>query len=159
MTFEAMLEKLEPMISAHMRKLHIYKEHEQFRQSARVAIWRAWQRFDAEKGDFEPYAFQTIRGALLDELKMSARYEERFVPTEDDALYEQIQGEGCQRTRDFVEFLAPHTTPEECMILHAYYIEGYDHTEIAAMLGMSRAALQKKKSRLLIRLRKEMSRP
>lgn len=155
MKFEEMLEKLEPMISAHMRKLGIYKDHEQFRQSARVAIWRAWERFDPERGEFEPYASQTIRGALLDELKASYKYDEHFVPTENTEIHEFLHEVKPNQTPFILETLEPFLSKEELSILIAYYIDGYSHEEIARAFGMNAAALQKRKSRIITRLRKE----
>ena len=69
MNFEDVLEQYEPMISASMRKLNIYRDHESFRQAGRVALWQAWNRFDETKGNFTPFAYRSIRGAMLDELK------------------------------------------------------------------------------------------
>ncbi|MBO0602533.1 hypothetical protein I2483_12775 [Sporosarcina sp. E16_3] len=69
MNFEDVLEQYEPMISASIRKLNIYRDHENFRQAARVALWQAWNRFDDAKGNFTPFAYRSIRGAMLDELK------------------------------------------------------------------------------------------
>ena len=155
MKFEEMLEKLEPMISAHMRKIGIYKEHEQYRQAARVAIWKAWERFDPAIGDFEPYASQTIRGALLDELKVSYKYDEHFVPTESTEIHEFLHEVKPNRTPLIIETLEPFLTQEELAIIMAYYIDGYSHEEIARAFGMNAAALQKRKSRIITRLRKE----
>jgi len=41
MSFEDVLNQYEPMISASIRKLNIYRDHEQFRQAGRIALWQA----------------------------------------------------------------------------------------------------------------------
>ncbi|WP_350310902.1 MULTISPECIES: sigma factor-like helix-turn-helix DNA-binding protein [Kurthia] len=46
-------------------------------------------------------------------------------------------------------------TQEELAIIIAYYIDGYSHEEIGRAFGMNAAALQKRKSRIITRLRKE----
>ena len=58
MNFEDVLEQYEPMISASIRKLNIYRDHESFRQAGRIALWQAWNRFDEAKGNFTPFAYQ-----------------------------------------------------------------------------------------------------
>lgn len=153
MAFEEMYEKLQPMITAQMRNLNIYKNFEQFRQAANVAIWLAWKKYDAQKGDFEPYASQSIRGALLDELKKSARYEELQVPTEDSQLQMHLESIEDEKNINILEQLTEEINEVEYRILKAYYFERNTHKEIANELNMTAAALQKQKSRLLKRLR------
>lgn len=84
MEFEYVLEQFEPMISACIRKLSIYKNHELYRQEGRIALWKAWVRFDVEKGDFAPYAYRSIYGGMLDELKREKRQEEQVNTVEDE---------------------------------------------------------------------------
>lgn len=153
MTFEEMYEKLQPMITAHMRKLNIYKNFEQFRQVANIAIWLAWEKYDPKKGDFEPYASQSIRGALLDELKKNARYEELHVPTENSHIQMYLERIEDERNINILEHLTEEMTAIEYAILAAYYFKGNTHKEIADELNITAAALQKRKSRLLKRLR------
>ena len=52
MNFEDVLEQYEPMISASIRKLNIYRDHDSFKQAGRVALWQAWHRFDASERKF-----------------------------------------------------------------------------------------------------------
>ena len=85
-TFEEVLIQYEPMISAALRQLNVYRHHDQFRQAGRVALWQAWTRYDEEKGHFAPYASRSIRGALLDLIKSESRFEENVMQTEDDLL-------------------------------------------------------------------------
>ena len=82
--FEDVLKQFEPMISACIRKLSIYKNHELYRQAGRIALWKAWVKFDVEKGDFAPYAYRSIYGGMLDELKSEKRQEEQVDPMEDE---------------------------------------------------------------------------
>ena len=84
--FEEVLEQFEPMISACMRKLSIYKNHQLYRQAGRIALWKAWVKFDEEKGDFAPYAYRSIYGGMLDELKKEKRQEEQTDLVEDEKL-------------------------------------------------------------------------
>lgn len=156
MEFEKMLQQLEPMISAHLRKLHIYKEHAHFRQVARGAIWQAWLKYDSQRGDFPPFASQTIRGALLDELKRLNRYEVHVQPTETSKLQQLQEQEQQPRKKEVLAILQAYTSKIELELLSAYYYEGYSTAEIAKIMNMTVPALQKSRSRLLKRLRKQL---
>lgn len=156
MEFEKIYEQLQPMISAHMRKLHIYKNKEHFRQIANVAIWLAWEKYDPQRGDFEPYASQTIRGALLSELTKSSIYEERYIPMEDQIVTAWIERIEEQQQLESLERALETLTVEERDLLINYYYEGYTHKEMAEKRGITLAALQKRKLRLLVKL-KEMN--
>lgn len=156
MDFEEVLEKFEPMISAHLRKLHIYKNQEQFRQLAREGVWKAWLKFDEEKGDFAPYVSVVIRGTMLDELKRTTRYEGRFVPTKDELLQAAAYEQAFEDEKQLLVELRPYVTADELFILEASYYGDFSNEEIANALHISRAALSKRKSRLLLRLRNEL---
>ena len=82
--FEDVLAQYEPMISATLRKLNIHRDHDSFRQAGRVALWQAWARFDEAKGNFTPFAYRSIRGAMLDELKKENRFEENIAQVDVD---------------------------------------------------------------------------
>lgn len=151
-----MLQSLEPMISAHIKKLHIYKNHEHFRQIARGAIWQAWLKYDARIGDFQPFASQVIRGALLDELKAITRYDTHVQPFETTILQSLKEQEITYEQKQLLHTLRQYTTAFEEEILRAFYYEGYSHAEIAERFNITPTTLQKRKSRLLQRLRKQL---
>lgn len=75
--FEEVANQYAPMISAIIRKLHIYRDFETFRQIGNIALWQAWQRFDDAKGNFTPFAYRSIQGAMLDELKRDTKRNEQ----------------------------------------------------------------------------------
>src|SRR5690606_11779681 len=85
-TFEQILEQYEPMISSILRKTNVYKNHEHFRQSARIALWEAWKKYDAARGHFAPFAYRTIQTTIFTELKKDTQYTERQIPYEKDKL-------------------------------------------------------------------------
>ena len=99
--FEQVLEQFEPMISSAIRKCRIYKNHEFYRQTARIALWKAWENYNDGEGDFAPYAYTCIRGSILDELRRENRYAERYQPEQDD----------------IIEFFAPHVVDSEASII------------------------------------------
>ncbi|MDV6376955.1 sigma-70 family RNA polymerase sigma factor [Sporosarcina sp. GW1-11] len=150
--FEDVLAQYEPMISAVIRKLNIYRDFEQFRQAGRVALWQAWSRFDESKGNFTPFAYRSIYGALLDELKRENRFSEAHTPVETDT----------------VELLAGHTVDEEDCGLNAalktlpleqrqllimLYVENLSQAECAKFFGITVAGVKKRRERILKKLK------
>lgn len=155
LNFEDVLAQYEPMISANIRQLNIYREHEHFRQTGRVALWQAWERFDKEKGGFTPYAYRSIRGAMLDEMKKENRFEERFMPAEDDMLALWID-EGESEEDGWMDGLScavDQLTDDERKLLYWLFIDRYTQAECANRLGISVAGVKKRRERLLKKLR------
>ncbi|GEK35553.1 sigma-70 family RNA polymerase sigma factor [Kurthia sibirica] len=156
--FEVVYKDMQPLIYFILKKLNIYKDHEYYIQTANIALWMAWKNFDAQKGKFSTYAFSSIRGALLTELSKTNKDAERFVATNDFALnkliHDQIDDKDHYEDLHIrYDTICRHVTDIELAILHAYYIENYSMQEIAKMVGQSEAALQKRKWRIVKRLR------
>ncbi|WP_235588607.1 sigma-70 family RNA polymerase sigma factor [Sporosarcina koreensis] len=153
LNFEDVLAQYEPMISANIRQLNIYREHEQYRQAGRVALWLAWTRFDDEKGDFTPFAYRSIRGAMLDELKRESRFEENVMPTTDDVLVYFIGGaagdDGFECLHDAIEQL----DSSEKVFIQWVYLEGCSMAECAERFGISVAGVKKRRERMMKKLR------
>lgn len=155
LNFEDVLAQYEPMISANIRQLNIYREHEQYRQAGRVALWQAWRKFDKEKGNFTPYAYRSIRGAMMDEMMKENRTEERFMPAEDEMLTLWIE-EGVSEEEGWVDRLSQaveQLTEEEKQLLNWLFIERDTQADCAKRLGISVAGVKKRRQRLLEKLR------
>lgn len=156
LVFEDVLTKYEPMISACIRKLHIYKDHEHYRQIGRIALWQAWTRFDGKKGNFTPFAYRTIWGMLLDELKKENRLEQHVVPAEDDLLTHHIDTKGLENEEwgcgldDVIQTLSH----DERTLIQWLFIEACTQAECAKRAGISVAGIKKRRERLLKKLRK-----
>ena len=158
--FEEMLEQFDPMISSIIRKLHIYRDFEHFRQAGRVALWQASTRFDATKGDFAPFAYRSIYGALLDELKRETRFNTVHVPAEDDIL--EIMGidfSSEQSTHPELDDLLSTLETEERQLLALLYGEKRSQAECAAYFGLSVPGVKKRRERLLVKLRTQLTTP
>lgn len=70
-TFTETVVLYEKMIKNQMKKLCIYREYEEYYQCGLIALWRAYEKYEAEKGSFSAYALVTVRGYLLERLKKS----------------------------------------------------------------------------------------
>ena len=153
--FEEVLTKYEPMISYSMRKLNIYRDHENFKQAGRFALWQAWTRYEERKGHFAPFASRSIRGAMLDEIKRESRFVENVMPAEDDilelmsTLEDPVPLEWSERLTTAFELL----TDNEREIIQWLFIEGLTQAECAQKAGISIPGIKKRRERMLVKLR------
>ncbi len=154
-TFDDVLTQYEPMIIAHIRKLNIYRDYEIFRQAGRVALWQAWTRFDEKKGNFTPYAYRSIRGAMLDELKKENRFEEHVTQTEDELLhaYGEEEDPSTDDWSDRLEEALETLTKAERELINWLFIEKMTQAECAERAGISVAGIKKRRERMLGKLR------
>lgn len=153
--FESVLVQYEPMISHSIRKLNIYRDHEQYRQVGRIAVWQAWKRFNSEKGDFTPFAYRSIRGAMLDELKREARYEERFMPAINDVIIDSLGAEENREYNGLLEAIG-QLEPSEKALIQWTFVELCSLAECAERAGISVAGVKKRRERMMKRLREMM---
>lgn len=80
--FEFLLQRFEPLIKKLLLHLNIYKNHDEFYQIGRIALWEAMKRFDETKGHFPAFAAVTIKGKMLEHLRKENRYEEHNMLTQ-----------------------------------------------------------------------------
>ncbi|GKV57366.1 hypothetical protein NCCP2222_33130 [Sporosarcina sp. NCCP-2222] len=153
--FEGVLRQYEPMISANIRKLHIYRDFEQYRQIGRVALWQAWLRFDEEKGNFTPFAYRSIRGAMLDELKRESQFEEHVIPTEHELLTAWVEAkeEWMEPKNETLLVAIEALSLQERELLKWLFAERRTQAECACLAGVSVPAIKKRRERILLKMR------
>ncbi|QBP41985.1 sigma-70 family RNA polymerase sigma factor [Paenisporosarcina antarctica] len=157
--FEEVLEQYEPMIYACLRKLRIYKNHESFIQVGRIGLWKAWLRFDETKGDFTPFAFRSIYGSLLDELKKETK-DDRLVPAEDQILELMVNKHSrtnCIEWSEKVKEALSQLKLHEQQLIHLLFVEGYSLDEVVVHLGVSKSCVKKRRERTLDKLKEMMT--
>lgn len=156
--FEDVLTQYEPMITASMRQLNIYRDHEHFRQIGRIALWQAWTRFDEKKGHFAPFASRSIRGAMLDELKRESRFSKHVTQTEDTLLVGLAEQEDDLPTEwtDRLTLAFEQLTINERLLIQWFFIEGLTQSECAQKANISVAGIKKRRERMLVKLRKQL---
>lgn len=154
--FEDVLKQYEPMISANIRKLHIYRDFDQYRQIGRVALWQAWQRFDVEKGHFTPFAYRSIRGAMLDELKRESRHEEHVMLTEDEVLTEWLEAkeEWLEPRSETLQLAMESLSLQDRRLLNWLFTERRTQAECACLADVSVPAIKKRRERILLKMRR-----
>lgn len=157
-TFEEVLNQYEPMISASIRTLNIYRDQESFRQTGRVALWQAWTRFDTEKGSFTPFAYRSIRGAMLDELKRETTFDVNTTQMDNEVLEELIT---VANPVDFVWSEAvdeafEQLTAAERTLIHWLFMEGLSLSECAKRASISLPGIKKRRQKMIAKLREVM---
>ncbi len=158
--FEEVLELVQPMISSILSKCHIYKDFEYYRQIAAIAVWKAYSNADPSKGQFSAYIYTTVKGEILKELTKERRFQDNELLMADDTLNfircreKQINPLGeCL----LVEKIMDQLTEDEKKILQLYYLDGYRYEEIAKVLQVSVAAIKKRRTRLIKKLRRHLN--
>ncbi|MFD1929211.1 sigma-70 family RNA polymerase sigma factor [Sporosarcina siberiensis] len=159
-TFEEVLKQYEPMISASIRTLNIYRDQESFRQTGRVALWQAWTRFDTEKGNFTPFAYRSIRGAMLDELKKENIFDTNTTQMDNEVLEELItvaepvEIEWSDALNEALETL----TAAEQELTHWIFVEGLSLGDCAKRVSISLPGIKKRRQKMLKKLREVLVR-
>lgn len=148
--FEEVAVTYAPMISAIMRKLHIYRDYDTFRQIGNIALWQAWQRFEDEKGHFTPFAYRSIQGAMLDELKRETKRNDQ-VSRIANGQEEEIREEVVDGLPDWLE--VNKLNKHEKWLLEALYVNGRSLSELAVTEDISLAGMKKRRERLLKKLK------
>lgn len=145
------------MISACIRKLSIYKNHELYRQAGRIALWKAWVKFDVEKGDFAPYAYRSIYGGMLDELKREKRQEEQVDPVEDEKLAFLLEKSlVTSLLQEDLEIAIESLQSRERELLMWIFVEGISLQQAAYRAGITIPGIKKRWERMLVKLRERI---
>lgn len=150
--FETILEQYEPMISALIRKLHVYRDYESFRQVGKIALWQAWERFDETKGNFTPFAYRSMQGAMLDELKRESRLTERMILTEDHQ-FERLEQQSVSADEMPVWLEDVPLSKQERLLLDELFRNGTSVMELSRVHGITLAGMKKRRERVLKKLK------
>ncbi|MFC7363883.1 MULTISPECIES: sigma-70 family RNA polymerase sigma factor [Bhargavaea] len=161
---ENLLQQYEPMISAMLRQLNIRRDHDNFRQAARLALCQACERYDSQRGHFAPFAYRTIRGAMLDELKRESRHTEAASAVGPDILEILSGRQACDADAEFTDDRLPMLRqaftrlPEaDRLLLIRLFAQRLPYTECARLAGISVPGIKKRRERILGRLRKQIN--
>lgn len=155
--FSATVIQYEPMIHQIIRRLSIYKNQDEFYQIGLIALWEAYEKFDSKQGEFLNYAYMTVKGRLINELKRHHKREQQSMSLEsfeqiDRGMldcYERLQQEN-------LEAYTEHLTENQKRWLLLTFIEQKSLAEIASTYDVSVAAVKSWRKSALQKLRKEI---
>lgn len=155
MDFEHLVVEMEPIIEKILSNCRIYKNRDEYRQIALIALWKAYLRYDKSKYNFKAYLYNQIRYDVIDALRYYAKREAVILPTSDEKL--SLYLENTQETTSsnlLLEKMFKFITDEEKRLLCAIFEEQKTNGEIAEEFGISVEAIRKRKYRLLAKLKK-----
>ncbi|WP_162356562.1 sigma-70 family RNA polymerase sigma factor [Metabacillus mangrovi] len=156
MKFSELLDLYKPMILHLMKRLCIYRNHEEFFQTACIALWEASNQYLPEKGSKDAYFYLFIKGRLMNEMTR----QNQLISRED--LKESVDLDMCtsvpfphENEPDW-DVLAEGLTENQKKWFHYHICLGDTITEIAekegttpaAVKGWRRDALRKLKEKL-----------
>ena len=73
--FSTIAIQYKPMIHQIIRRLSIYKNKDDFFQIGLIALWEAYEKFDSKQGEFLNYAYMTVKGRMINEIKRQQKSE------------------------------------------------------------------------------------
>ncbi|ARD49073.1 hypothetical protein SporoP37_13265 [Sporosarcina sp. P37] len=155
--FEEVMEQYEPMISSIIRKLNIYRDFDAFRQTGRIALFQAWSRFDESKGNFTPFAYRSIYGALLDDLKKENRFGLVNTPVESSTIEQMEQIDCSADPNSELHEILTDLPLEERQLLFMLYVDNKTQAECASFFGLSVPGVKKRRERLMKKLRQQLT--
>lgn len=151
---EKVMEQYTPMISAIIRKLHIYRDFEVYRQAGKVALWQAYERFDHTKGNFTPFAYRSIYGGVLDELKREARFATRVTVIESENFEGIVDLRFSDELPEWLDQVS--LSIKERKLLEALFVEGRSTAELAVLSGLSVSGMKKRRERVFKKVRDQL---
>ncbi|WP_195891673.1 RNA polymerase sigma factor [Bacillus ndiopicus] len=159
MDFEQCYEQYKPLVQKVLHRCRVYKNFDEFRHIAMVALWEAMQSYDEKKGSFETYAYFMMRYQVIAEMRKQNVEQQRVMLISDDVLQFNMdnQQNTCVIETSKLAVVWEELAAEERYILHSYYVEQNSDKEIAESLQLKTDTLKKRRQRLLQRLKKQLS--
>ena len=152
--FEQLVHEMEPIIERLLSKCRIYKNRDEYKQVALVALWKAYTSYDCTKYHFKAYLYNQMRYDIIDALRQNVKKEQRYLPTTDEKLTFYVEGtqqiiENYPRIEKVIEQL----NEEEKQLLKLAFIEQRSNEELAGAYKISVEGIKKRKYRLRMKLK------
>lgn len=134
MTVNDKIVSYEPMIRSIIQQLNILYDKDEYMQIGRIAVFEAINKFDVSKGvcSESQFVYTIIRQRLIDEIRKFSRYQERYIPVENNSLEIHALKDAYHLENTTIKLL---NAREYQWFLHA--TSGYTLKETAEVLGVS----------------------
>lgn len=159
-SFEQVARDYTPLIKSQLKKLHLTKQFDDYFQIGLIALWHAYKNYDEKKGPFPTYAYRTVRGYLLTELRKEKRFRERHLLQEQqtsllfDNETSRLDDEFSYELFTLEDYLEPLSERERRWVIEAIVL-GKKTKEIAATYGVSTNTVQTWRKNAMKKLRAE----
>ncbi|MBS2968587.1 sigma-70 family RNA polymerase sigma factor [Metabacillus sp. KIGAM252] len=156
MTYSELLERYKPMILHLMKRLSIYRNHEEFFQTACIALWEASNQYRPGKGSMDAYFYLYIKGKLMNEMTRHNRLLKREDLKDDISFAEESHSS--KETEDLYDWeeLTKGLTNNQKKWMNGYAFHGLTVTEIASIEGVTPAAVKSWRRDALRKLKKQL---
>jgi RNA polymerase sigma factor (sigma-70 family) len=74
--FEEVAAMFEPLIKSQIKRYHLTNHFDQYYQAGLLGLWKAYETYNPEKGQFSSFAFIHVRGRILQELRNEMKRQE-----------------------------------------------------------------------------------
>ncbi|MFA8438474.1 sigma-70 family RNA polymerase sigma factor [Pueribacillus sp. YX66] len=157
-SFYDVFQQYEKMIKNQIKSLNIYKNYDEFYQIGLIALWKAWQNYDDRKGKFSAYAYVSVRGSMLDQLRKDSQYDERFTVDSNKLMNQDYESysETLLDKEMFESYLTALTEKQKTWAIEAILNEK-TFAEIASEYGTTVEAVKSWRKGALKKLRKQTS--
>ncbi|WP_054636881.1 sigma-70 family RNA polymerase sigma factor [Thalassobacillus sp. C254] len=157
-SFEVIVDQYTPLLHNMIKRLRIYKNQEEFIHVGKIALWKAYHSFDADKGTFSSLAFSYVRGEMLMLLRKEARFTEKHTVTGEERELDMIDPHSLEPGGEeaSIEPYISMLSDREKTWVKAYVIHGYSIREIAAMHGVSSTTVKTWRRNALHKLRERL---
>lgn len=155
-SFQDIFQQYEKLIKNQIKALSIYKNHDEFYQIGLIALWKAYTNYDERKGKFSAYAYITVRGNMLEQLRKESQYEERF-SVDTRTLQNRENDQYFDKPLDkelFESYLVSLTEKQKTWAIEAI-LHGKTIPEIAKEYGATVEAVKSWRKEALKKLRKQ----
>ena len=152
--FEQLVHEMEPIIEKLLSKCRIYKNRDEYKQVALIALWKAYVSYDSTKYHFKAYLYNQMRYDIIDALRQNVKKEKRYMPTTDEKITFYIEGrQQIIASYPMVEKVIEQLNEEEKQLLYLVYNEQRTNEELARYYEISVEAIKKRKYRLRMKLK------
>lgn len=96
--FNTLVDEMKPYILSIIKKLNIYRDHEEYFQVGLIGLWDACRYYQPEKGTFKTYAYHCIYSQILRKLRkeMKKNQYEKYFDFQVEKVDEQNHSEEVQ---------------------------------------------------------------
>ncbi|RSL35402.1 sigma-70 family RNA polymerase sigma factor [Salibacterium salarium] len=153
--FEEVAADFTPLVTGMMKRLRIYKNKEEFMQIGFIALWKAYEKYEADKGAFSSYAYMCVKGEMLAHLNKEANYDERNQLHSFEDHHEPPAPESLtvQQEIDSITPYLKHLSKREQAWVLEYSVNGRGITEISKKYNVSITTVKSWRKSALKKLR------
>ena len=150
---EQLIFENEALIKKVIYHLKIYRDIDEYMQVGRIALWQAWQKFDDTKGDFQMFAYMSVKYAIIRALSNASHVLEHELAVEEEVIIINSQPQNfITSNMEWPEWF-DELNKDEQFLLIALYERGLSVKEIAETYRLNYETLKKRRQRLLSKLR------